>query len=149
MHFPDCGRHLRDRVDILDHETMRQKSLIDQLHDPFICRVKPDRPEMLSAYLHVSVCVVVTLTNNLNATRFPITNPAVGSADSPRHGEFVSLRRPDAANNRKPILGQPTVRRFQRSLSFKPAIFISARNNPIFSGYHEPESRCALAGLPS
>jgi hypothetical protein len=68
MHFPDCGRHLRDRVDILDHETMRQKSLIDQLHDPFICRVKPDRPEMLSAYLHVSVYIDVTLTNNLNAT---------------------------------------------------------------------------------
>jgi len=57
MHFPDCGRHLRDRADFLDHETVRQKSLIDQLHEPFIFRVKPDRPEMLSAYLHVSVCV--------------------------------------------------------------------------------------------
>jgi hypothetical protein len=57
MHFPDRGRHLRDRIDFLDHETVRQKSLIDQLHDPLICRVKPDCPEMLSAYLHVSVRV--------------------------------------------------------------------------------------------
>jgi hypothetical protein len=87
MHFPDCGRHLRDRIDFFDHETVRQKSLIDQLNDPLICRMKPDRPEMLSTYLHVSVCVVVTLINKLKATRFPITNPAVNSADSPRHGE--------------------------------------------------------------
>jgi hypothetical protein len=61
MHFPDCGRYLRDRVDFLDHETVRQKSLIDQLHDLLICWLKPDRPKMLSAYLHVSVYVEVTL----------------------------------------------------------------------------------------
>src|ERR1700736_4210135 len=54
VHLPDGGGHLLDRVDFLDHETVRQKSLIDQLHNLLICRVEPDRPKMLSAYLHVS-----------------------------------------------------------------------------------------------
>jgi hypothetical protein len=61
MHFPDGGRHLGNRADVFDHELVRQKSLIDQLHDPVISRLKPNRPEMLSTYLHVSVYIDVAL----------------------------------------------------------------------------------------
>src|SRR5438034_8879847 len=52
MHFADCRRHLLDCADFFDHETVRQKSLIDQLHDALILRLKPDRSKMLAAYLH-------------------------------------------------------------------------------------------------
>src|SRR5689334_10738340 len=52
MHFADRRRHLLDRADFFDHKTVRQKSLIDQLHDTFIIRLKPDRSKMLAAYFH-------------------------------------------------------------------------------------------------
>src|ERR1700731_2652452 len=52
MHIPDGGRHLLNRGDIFDHETVRQKPLIDQLHDLLITRFEPDRAKMLTAYIH-------------------------------------------------------------------------------------------------
>src|SRR5207248_8571285 len=52
MHFAERRHHLLDCVDFFDHKTVRQKSLIDQLHDTFILRLKPDRSKMLAAYLH-------------------------------------------------------------------------------------------------
>src|SRR5438477_2734007 len=52
MHFADGGRHLLDRADFFDHKTVRQKSLIDQLDDAFILRLKPDCSKMLAAHLH-------------------------------------------------------------------------------------------------
>jgi len=42
-----------DCADFFDHETVRQELLIDQLHYAFIFRLKPDRLEMLAAYLHI------------------------------------------------------------------------------------------------
>jgi hypothetical protein len=57
MHVPDRGRHLRNRADVFDHELVRQKSLIDQLHDPVISRLQPDRSEMLPAYFHASAYI--------------------------------------------------------------------------------------------
>jgi hypothetical protein len=52
MHFTNCRRHLLDRADFFDHETMRQKSLVDQLNDAFIVRFKPDGSKIFAAYLH-------------------------------------------------------------------------------------------------
>src|SRR6266699_4414984 len=52
MHFADRRLYLLDRADFFDHETVRQKPLIDQLHDALILRLKPDRSKMLSADLH-------------------------------------------------------------------------------------------------
>src|SRR6059058_6150490 len=52
MHFADGRCHLLDRGNFFDYETVRQKSLIDQLHDAFILRLKPDRSKMLAAHLH-------------------------------------------------------------------------------------------------
>src|SRR6266571_4919497 len=52
MHFADRSRHLLDRADFLNHETVRQKSLIDQLHDALIVRLKPDRSKILAANFH-------------------------------------------------------------------------------------------------
>ena len=52
MHFADRHHHLLDRTDFFYGETVRQKSLIDQLHDAFIVRLKPDRSKMLPAYVH-------------------------------------------------------------------------------------------------
>jgi hypothetical protein len=52
MHFADRRRHLLDRADFFDHETVRQKPLIDQVHDALILRLKPDRSKMLAAHLH-------------------------------------------------------------------------------------------------
>src|SRR5437870_8635462 len=52
MHFAERGRHLLDGADFFDHETVRQKSLIDQLHDALILRLKPDRSKMLTANVH-------------------------------------------------------------------------------------------------
>jgi len=48
---------LRNRRDILDHEPVRQKSLIDQLHDLLVNRVQPNRPKMFASYFHGSVDV--------------------------------------------------------------------------------------------
>src|SRR4029453_10759741 len=52
MHFADRRHHLLDRTDFFDCEKVRQKSLIDQLHDAFIVRLKPDRSKMLPANFH-------------------------------------------------------------------------------------------------
>jgi hypothetical protein len=43
---------LLDRADIFNHETMGQKSLINQLHDAFLPSLKPNRSKMLVAHLH-------------------------------------------------------------------------------------------------
>src|SRR5439155_26052986 len=52
MHFAERGRHPLDCADFFDDETVRQKSLIDQLHDALILRLKPDRSKMLPAHPH-------------------------------------------------------------------------------------------------
>ena len=52
MHFTNCRRHLLNGADFFDDETMRQKSLVDQLNDGFIPRFEPDGPKMFTAYLH-------------------------------------------------------------------------------------------------
>src|SRR5438876_4172686 len=52
MQFADRRRHLLDRADFFDDETVRQKSLIDQLHDGLILRLKPDRSKILAADFH-------------------------------------------------------------------------------------------------
>ncbi len=52
MHVADHRHHLLDRTDVFDHETVRQKSLIDQLHDALILLLKPDRSKMLAAHIH-------------------------------------------------------------------------------------------------
>src|SRR5262249_11447058 len=52
VHFTDRRRHLLNRADFFDHESMRQKSLVDQLHNAFIIRFKPDCPKMSTSYFH-------------------------------------------------------------------------------------------------
>src|SRR5438552_18417586 len=69
MHFADRRRHLLDRADFFDHETVRQKSLIDQLHDAFILRLKPDRSKMLAAHLHAFWLLSLHLTLNSPSLR--------------------------------------------------------------------------------
>ena len=61
MHFANRCRHLLDRAEFLRSQTMRQKSLIDQLHDAFIRSFKPDRSKVLAAYFHTlsRFCVVL------------------------------------------------------------------------------------------
>jgi hypothetical protein len=54
MHFANRRRHLLDGTDFFDHEPMRQKTLIDKLHDTFVVRLKPDCSKMLAVYLHMS-----------------------------------------------------------------------------------------------
>src|SRR2546430_10046329 len=61
MHFPDRVRHLRDGRYVLDDEPLRQESLIDQLYDPFVRRIQPDRPKMFSAYFHVCASAILHL----------------------------------------------------------------------------------------
>jgi hypothetical protein len=53
MHFPDGVRHLLDGCDFFNDETMRQRALIDYLHDTIIRFLQPDRPKMFAANLHV------------------------------------------------------------------------------------------------
>jgi hypothetical protein len=52
MHLPDRRSDLRDRANVFDHEPMRQKSLINQLHHSFVALFQPNRPKMLPADLH-------------------------------------------------------------------------------------------------
>ena len=46
---------------LFDHEIVRQKSLIDQLHHAFIVRLTPDGPKMFVANFHASVIVISLL----------------------------------------------------------------------------------------
>ena len=52
MHFTNRRRHLLDSTDFFDHETMRQKTLIDELHHAFVAGLNPDGPKMLIADVH-------------------------------------------------------------------------------------------------
>ena len=52
VHLFDRSRHLVDGAHFFDHETVRQKALIDQLNDAAVRFVRPDRPVMLTAYFH-------------------------------------------------------------------------------------------------
>src|SRR6476659_10173676 len=52
MHVTNCLYHLLNGADFFNHETIRQRSLIDQLHHAVILRLKPDCSEMSAAYLH-------------------------------------------------------------------------------------------------
>ena len=52
VHFPNCRRHLFNIVHFFDDETVRQKTLIDQLHDTFIVWLNPNRSKVSAAYIH-------------------------------------------------------------------------------------------------
>src|SRR5205814_3392430 len=52
MHLANRRSHLLDAANYFDPETVRQKSLIDQLHHAFIVRLTPDGPEMFVANFH-------------------------------------------------------------------------------------------------
>jgi hypothetical protein len=52
VHLANRGGHRLDAAKFFDHKIVRQKSLIDQLHDAFIVRLKPDRPKMFTADFH-------------------------------------------------------------------------------------------------
>jgi hypothetical protein len=49
MHFANRRGHLLDSSDFFDHDPMRQKTLIDELHDGLIIWLKPDCPKMFAA----------------------------------------------------------------------------------------------------
>jgi hypothetical protein len=52
VHLANRRGHLLDAANFFDHEIVRQKSLIDQLHRAFIVRVTPDGPEMFASNFH-------------------------------------------------------------------------------------------------
>ena len=52
MHLANRRGHLLDAANLFDHEIVRQKSLIDQLHHAFIVRLTPDGPKMFAANFH-------------------------------------------------------------------------------------------------
>jgi hypothetical protein len=45
---------LIDGANLFNHKVVRQKSLIDQLHDAFVVALTPDGPEMFIANFHAS-----------------------------------------------------------------------------------------------
>ena len=59
MHFANRRYHLLDCADILDHETIRQKSLIDQLHEAFISSLKANRSKMLIPDIHALALTLI------------------------------------------------------------------------------------------
>ena len=53
MHIANGRRHLLECAHFFDHELVRQKPLIDQLHHVRVFQLQPNRSEMLTAYLHI------------------------------------------------------------------------------------------------
>lgn len=53
-HFANRHRHLLDGGDILNHEPMRQRALVDQLHYTFVIRLQPDGAIRTACDIHRS-----------------------------------------------------------------------------------------------
>ena len=52
MYLADGVRRLRDRGQVLDDELMREKTLVDNLHDALIASPQPDGLKVLPADFH-------------------------------------------------------------------------------------------------
>ena len=73
MHFANRRRHLLDGADLFDYETMRQKTLVDELNHWFIVRFKPDCSKMLVVYLHTFVIMIL----GLSARKSPLSENSI------------------------------------------------------------------------
>ena len=73
MHFANRRRHLLDSADLFDYETMRQKTLVDELNDWVIVRFKPDCSKMLVVYLHTFVIMIL----GLSARKSPLSENSI------------------------------------------------------------------------
>src|SRR5206468_3144402 len=89
MHFTDRRRHLLNGAGFFNDESLRQKSLVDQLHNTFIVRLKPDRPKMLASYFHPLQVSSQRLTlDSTGVGRWPF---GIGRLSSRRRNVFSIL----------------------------------------------------------
>ena len=83
VHLANRRCHLRDRPHFFDDESMRQEPLIDQLDDPLVGLLGPDRPIMFAPHVHEPLgCDQDSCKARPEIRRRPqmeITNPTRGS----------------------------------------------------------------------